>query len=38
MASRLGDRAGVVGAAIMVVEHVLAPDVVDRVVQAGAAA
>ncbi|HYH88463.1 MAG TPA: ROK family transcriptional regulator [Solirubrobacteraceae bacterium] len=38
VASRLGDRAGVVGAAIMVVEHVLAPDVVDRVVQAGAAA
>ena len=37
VASRLGDRAGVVGAAIMVVEHVLAPDVVDRVVQAGAA-
>jgi predicted NBD/HSP70 family sugar kinase len=36
--SRLGDRAGVVGAAIMVIEHVLAPDVVDRVVQAGAAA
>jgi predicted NBD/HSP70 family sugar kinase len=36
VASRLGDRAGVVGAAIMVVEHVLAPDVVDRVVQAGA--
>ena len=38
VASRLGDRAGVVGAAIMVVEHVLAPDVVDRVVQEGAAA
>ena len=38
VASRLGDRAGVIGAAIMVVEHVLAPDVVDRVVQAGAAA
>ncbi len=34
VASRLGDRAGVVGAAIMVVEHVLAPDVVDRVVHA----
>jgi predicted NBD/HSP70 family sugar kinase len=28
--SRLGDRAGVVGAAVMVVEHVLAPAVVDR--------
>ena len=34
--SQLGDRAGVVGAAIMVIEQVLAPDVVDRVVQAGA--
>jgi predicted NBD/HSP70 family sugar kinase len=28
--SRLGDRAGVVGASIMVREHVLAPDAVDR--------
>ena len=28
--SRLGDRAGVIGAAIMVIEHVLAPEVVDR--------
>ena len=36
--SRLGDRAGVVGAAIMVIEHMLAPDVIDRVVQAGSAA
>ena len=36
--SRLGDRAGIVGAAIMVVEHVLAPDVVDRALQAAAAA
>ena len=35
--SRLGDRAGVVGAAIMVIEHVLAPEVVDRVVQGAAA-
>jgi predicted NBD/HSP70 family sugar kinase len=34
VASRLGDRAGVIGAAVMVVEHVLAPDVVDRVVHA----
>ena len=34
--SQLGDRAGVVGAAMMVIEQVLAPDVVDRVVQAGA--
>ena len=36
--SRLGDRAGVVGAAIMVIEHVLAPDVVDRALQGAAAA
>ncbi len=36
--SRLGDRAGVVGAAIMVIEHVLAPDVVDRAVQSTIAA
>jgi predicted NBD/HSP70 family sugar kinase len=36
--SRLGDRAGVVGAAIMVIEHVLAPDVVDRALQSTAAA
>ena len=36
--SRLGDRAGVVGAAIMVIEHMLAPDVIDRVIQAGSAA
>jgi predicted NBD/HSP70 family sugar kinase len=28
--SRLGDRAGVIGAAVMVVEHVLAPDTVDQ--------
>ncbi|HVL96504.1 MAG TPA: ROK family transcriptional regulator [Solirubrobacteraceae bacterium] len=35
--SRLGDRAGVTGAAIMVVEHVLAPDAVDRAIQAAAA-
>ena len=27
---RLGDRAGVIGAAIMVIEHVLSPDAVDR--------
>jgi predicted NBD/HSP70 family sugar kinase len=37
VASRLGDRAGVVGAAIMVIEHVLAPDAVDKVVQGAAA-
>jgi predicted NBD/HSP70 family sugar kinase len=30
--SALGDRAGVIGAAIMVIEHMLAPEVVDRVV------
>ena len=35
--SELGDRAGIIGAAIMVIEHVLAPDVVDRVVQGGIA-
>lgn len=28
--SRLGDRAGATGAAIMVIEHVLAPEAVDR--------
>jgi predicted NBD/HSP70 family sugar kinase len=32
--SQLGDRAGVIGAAIMVIEHVLAPDTVDRAIQA----
>jgi len=32
--SQLGDRAGVIGAAIMVIEHVLAPDAVDRAIQA----
>jgi predicted NBD/HSP70 family sugar kinase len=36
--SGLGDRAGVVGAAIMVIDHVLAPDAVDRAIQAGVAA
>jgi predicted NBD/HSP70 family sugar kinase len=36
--SRLGDRAGVVGAAIMVIDHVLAPDAVDRAVQRDGAA
>jgi predicted NBD/HSP70 family sugar kinase len=34
--SRLGDRAGVIGAAIMVIEHVLSPDAVDRSLQAAA--
>jgi predicted NBD/HSP70 family sugar kinase len=33
---RLGDRAGVIGAAIMAIEHVLAPDVVDRSLQPAA--
>jgi len=32
--SQLGDRAGVIGAAIMVIEHVLAPETVDRAIQA----
>jgi predicted NBD/HSP70 family sugar kinase len=31
--SQLGDRAGVIGAAIMVVEHVLSPETVDRAIQ-----
>jgi predicted NBD/HSP70 family sugar kinase len=31
-ASDLGDRAGVIGAAVMVIEHVLAPHAVDRAV------
>jgi predicted NBD/HSP70 family sugar kinase len=31
--SQLGDRAGVIGAAIMVIEHVLAPETVDRAIQ-----
>ena len=29
VASRLGDRAGVIGAAIMVTEHILSPAAVD---------
>ena len=33
---RLGDRAGVIGAAIMAIEHVLAPDAVDRSLQPAA--
>jgi len=36
--SRLGDRAGAIGAAVMVTEHVLAPDAVDRTLQAPLAA
>jgi hypothetical protein len=31
--SQLHDRAGVIGAAIMVIEHVLAPEAVDRSIQ-----
>jgi predicted NBD/HSP70 family sugar kinase len=34
--SRLGDRAGVIGAATMVIEHVLSPAAVDRSLQAAA--
>ena len=33
---RLGDRAGVIGAANMAIEHVLAPDAVDRSLKAAA--
>src|SRR4051812_24338612 len=33
-AARLGARAGVIGAAVMVIEHVLAPENVDRAVHA----
>jgi glucokinase-like ROK family protein len=33
--ARLGDRAGIMGAAIMAIEHVLAPEAVDRELQAG---
>ncbi|MDP9188421.1 MAG: ROK family transcriptional regulator [Actinomycetota bacterium] len=35
--SELGDRAGVIGAAVLVIEHVLAPDVIDRVIERGTA-
>jgi predicted NBD/HSP70 family sugar kinase len=31
--TRLGDRAGVIGAAILVIEHVLDPDAIDRQIQ-----
>jgi predicted NBD/HSP70 family sugar kinase len=34
--SRLGDRAGIIGAATMVIEHVLSPDAVDRSLQPAA--
>ena len=33
--SELGDRAGVIGAAVLVIEHVLAPDVIDRAIEHG---
>ena len=36
--SQLGDRAGVIGAAILVIEHVLAPEAIDRAIQITAAA
>jgi predicted NBD/HSP70 family sugar kinase len=36
--SRLGDRAGVTGAAVMVIEHVLAPEAIDRAIESGVAA
>jgi predicted NBD/HSP70 family sugar kinase len=36
--SRLGDRAGVIGAAIMVLDHILAPEAVDRALQFSSAA
>jgi predicted NBD/HSP70 family sugar kinase len=36
--SELGDRAGVIGAAIMVIERVLAPEAIDREIQAATAA
>jgi predicted NBD/HSP70 family sugar kinase len=34
--SRLGDRAGVIGAATMAIEHVLSPDAIDRSLQPAA--
>jgi predicted NBD/HSP70 family sugar kinase len=36
--SQLGDRAGVIGGAIMALDRVLAPSAIDRAIQAGAAA
>ena len=35
--SRLGDRAGITGAALLAIEHVLAPDAVDRAISGIAA-
>jgi hypothetical protein len=34
--SELGDRAGVIGAAIMVLEHVLAAEAIDELISAAA--
>jgi predicted NBD/HSP70 family sugar kinase len=36
--SRLGDRAGIIGAAIMVIESVLAPEAIDRALRGGVTA
>ena len=36
--SRLGDRAGVIGAAVLVIEHVLTPDMIDRAIEAASVA
>ena len=36
--TQLGDRAGVIGAAILVIEHVLAHEAIDRAIQVKAAA
>ena len=36
--SQLGDRAGVIGAAIMAIERVLSPDAIDRAIRRGVAA
>jgi predicted NBD/HSP70 family sugar kinase len=33
--SKLGDRAGVIGASVMVIEHILDPEVIDRAVSEG---
>ena len=35
--SQLGDRAGVIGAAVMVIEQLLAPDAIDRAIERGTA-
>jgi predicted NBD/HSP70 family sugar kinase len=35
--SRLGDRAGVIGAAILAIENVLSPDAIDRAIRGSAA-